>query len=169
MELIAGRLVVPLFLLLVPVLASTAVELDEHLQFLEPLIGKEWIGGYVGSESPDVQIVLRFEQVLGGRVVRYTRQVEALDFSGLTQFYWNPGRDEVCFISLYNRGIVEEGIVSAENGKIILHGKSHRPDKTTEFKTILEIDPKGTLRDTFLRMEGGEWVQGHIQEFVAKQ
>jgi hypothetical protein len=66
-------------------------------------------------------------------------------------------------------GIVEEGVVTAENGRIVLRGRSQRPDKTTEFKTMLEIDQKGTLRDRFLRMEGGEWVQGHVQEFVSKQ
>jgi hypothetical protein len=48
---------------------SHALELDEQLQFLEPLIGKKWVGGYVGSESSDIQIELRFEQVLGGRAV----------------------------------------------------------------------------------------------------
>jgi hypothetical protein len=169
MKLVAGRLAVTLLFLLVPVLVSTAAELDEHLHFLEPLIGKEWVGGFVGLESHDMQILLRFEQILGGRAVRYVREAEAADFSGLTQFYWNPARGEVCFLSLNSRGMVEEGVVSAENGRIVLHGKSHRSDRTIEFKTTLEIDPRGTLRDTFLRLEGSEWVQGHIQEFVAKQ
>lgn len=147
--------------------SSLASGLDEHLRALEPLTGKEWIGGYVGSDSPDIEIVLRFEQILGGRAVRYIREVEAADFSGLTHFYWNPGREEICFISLYNRDIVAEGVVSMENGGIVLRGLSHRPGTTTEFKTILNIDSKGILRDTFLRMEDGKWVQGHIQEFVA--
>jgi len=169
MKLIAGGCAIALLILLGPVLSSSAAELDEHLEFLKPLIGKEWVGGFVGSESSDIQIVLRFEQVLDGRAVRYVREVEAADFSGLTQFYWNPGRGEVCFISLNNRGIVGEGVVSTVDGKIVLLGKSHRQDKTTEFKTILEIDPKGTLRDTFLRMENSEWVQGHLQEFVANE
>jgi hypothetical protein len=169
MKLIAGLCAIALLILPVPVSCFSAAELDEHLEFLEPLIGKEWVGGFVGAESPNMQIVLRFEQVLGGRAVRYVREVEAADFSGLTHFYWNPGRGEVCFISLNNRGIVGEGVVNAEDGRIVLLGKSHRPDKTTEFKTTLEIGPKGTLRDTFLRMEGSEWVQGHLQEFVAKQ
>jgi hypothetical protein len=147
--------------------SSLASGLEEHLRFLEPLVGKEWTGGYVGSESPDIEILLRFEQVLGGRAVRYVREVEAAGFSGLTHFYWNPGREEICFISLYNRDIVAEGVVSVEDGGIVLRGQSHRPDTTIEFKTILNIDSKGVLRDTFLRMENGEWVQGHIQEFVA--
>lgn len=169
MKLVAGGCAITLLILLSPGLSSSAVELDEHLRFLKPLIGRVWVGGYVGSESSDMQIVLRFEQVLSGRAVRYVREVEAADFSGVTKFYWNPGRGEVCFISLNNRGIVGEGVVNAEDGRIILRGQSHRPDNTTEFKTILQVTPKGTLRDTFLRMEDGEWVQGHLQEFVAEE
>jgi hypothetical protein len=170
MTLIAARVVIALLPLFVSLSSSSlAAELDEHLQFLEPLIGEEWVGGYVGSGPSDIQIALLFEQVLGGNAVRYVREVEAVGFSGLTHIYWNPGREEVCFISLNNRGIVDEGVVTVEGGRIVLRGKSHRSSKTIEFKTTLEIDPKGTLRDTFLRMEYGKWVQGHLQEFVAKE
>ena len=170
MKLIAAGVVVALLSSTVSILSSSpATELDEHLQFLEPLIGEEWVGGYVGAESSDIQIALLFERVLGGNAVRYVREVEAVGYSGLTHIYWNPGREEVCFISLNNRGIVGEGVVNVEGGRIVLRGKSHRADKTIEFKTTLEIDPKGTLRDTFLRIEDGEWVQGHLQEFVVKE
>jgi hypothetical protein len=170
MKMIAGGSVVMLLFLTISLPSSLpAAELDEHLRFLEPLMGKEWVGGYVGSEAPDIQIALRFDQILDGKVVRYVREAKAADFSGLTHFFWNPGRGEVCFISLNNRGIVGEGVVNAADGTITLHGQSHRPDKTTEFKTTLEIDAKGTLRDTFLRMESGEWVHGHLQEYVAKE
>ena len=169
MKLLIGGCVIALFTILIPFSSSPALELDEHLRFLEPLIGKEWVGGYVGSDSPGIEIVLRFETILGGRVVRYVREVEAADFSGVTQFYWNPGRGEVCFLGLNSRGIVEEGVVNVKDSKIVLRGTSQWPDKTIEFKTALEIDPEGTLRDTFLRMEGSEWVQGHLQEFVAKE
>jgi hypothetical protein len=106
---------------------------------------------------------------LDGFAVKYLRQAEAADFTGVTHFYWNPGRENVCFISLNNRGIVGEGIVSSENGKIVLLGKSHRGGNTTEFKTTLEIDRNGTLKDTFVRNEGRDWVQGHVQEFAAKE
>lgn len=169
MKLITRGYALTLFVLFVLISPSAAVELDTHLQFLEPLIGTEWVGGYVGSESPDIQIELRFEEILGGRVVKYIREAEAADFSGLTHFYWNPGKGAVCFISLNNRGIVGEGVVAVEDGRIVLHGKSHRQDSTTEFKTTLEIDPKGILKDTFQRLESGAWVTGHFQEFVAKQ
>jgi hypothetical protein len=148
---------------------ALATELDEHLEFLKPLMGKEWVGGFVGSGSPDIQIRLLFEQVLGGNAVRYVREAEAVGYSALTHIYWNPGRQEVCFLSLNNKGTVDEGVVNVEDGRIVLRGKSHRDDETIEFKTTWEIDPKGTLRDTFLRMEGNEWVRGHLQEFVTEK
>jgi hypothetical protein len=165
---VSGCVIVLLSVLFSPSISQT-VELDEHLQFLEPLLGKKWAGGYVGSESPDIEIVLSFEKILDGRVVKYIREADAVDFSSLTHFFWNPGREEICFISLNNKGIVGEGIVNVTDGRIVLIGKSHRPDQTTEFKTILEIEPSDTLRDTFQRMEDGKWVQGHIQQFVIKE
>ena len=64
MKLIAGGCAITLLILLAPVSSVSAAELDEHLQFLEPLIGKEWVGGYIGSESSDIQIVLRFTQAV---------------------------------------------------------------------------------------------------------
>lgn len=161
-------LVLPIALSVSLSASSPAAELDEHLDFLKSLVGKEWVGGFVGSEAPDIEISLRFESILEGKSVRYTREAKAADFSAVTHFYWNAGRKEVCFLSLNNRGIVGEGVVKPDGGRIVLYGESHRPNKTTKFKTTLEIDAAGTLRDTFLRLEGEEWIQGHIQEFVAK-
>lgn len=148
--------------------SSVAGELDERLSFLKPLTGKEWVGGYVGPDAPDIELSLRFDIILDGKSVRYKRDAEAVNFSSVTHFYWDESRGEVRFLSLNNRGIVGEGVVNAENGRIVLHGMSHRKDKTMEFKTTLEIDEEGKLTDTFVPMEGGEWVQGHVQEFVAK-
>lgn len=149
--------------------SAFANELNENLQFLQPLMEEQWVGGFVGSESSDIQITLRFEQILGGSTVRYVREVEGVDFSGLTLLYWHPGRKQACFTSLNTRGIVGEGTVLAEGGTIVLQGMSYWPDKTTEFQTTLEIDSQGTLRDTFRRMDAGEWVMGHIQEFVGEK
>jgi len=169
MKLVAVTCLVALLVLLASIVASSADELDEHLQFLAPMLGKAWVGGFVGSESPDIRIVLHFEPILGGCAVKYVREVEAAGFSEVTQFYWHPSHGDVRFISLNNKGIVGEGIVSYEDGKVVLLGNSYRQNETTEFKTILEIDENGTLRDTFLRMEDGEWVQGHLQEFVVEE
>jgi hypothetical protein len=164
----AVRGLIGLFLLLVwlapPQLAGEA---EEHLEFLEPLTGKQWTGGFLDTESSDIEIHLRFETILGGRAVSYLREAPSADFSSLTHVYWHPGRGQVCFLTLMNRDIVGEGVVETENGRIVLRGKSHHPGKVIEFKTILEIDERGKLKDTFLRLEEGSWVQGHAQEFSA--
>jgi hypothetical protein len=148
--------------------SSSAQELDEHLSFLQPLLGVDWVGGYVGEGSPDLEIVLRFEPILDGNAVRYTRAAARADFASVTHIFWNAGRRETCFLSLNNRGMVEEGVAVFEEGKIILRGKSHRADHTVEFETTLEIDVQGTLRDTFQRSQDGKWVTGHVQEFVRR-
>ena len=147
---------------------SIPSELDQHLRFLAPFLGKDWVGGFVGEGAPDLKISLFFEPLLDGKVVKYSRQAKDADFASVTYFYWNPKLAEVCFISLNNRGIVEEGTVMIDDDKVVLHGNSHRSDMSIEFKTILSIDTKGALRDSFLRKKDNEWIQGHIQEFVAQ-
>ena len=148
--------------------ALSAAELDEHLLPLQPLIGVEWLGGYIGSDAPDLEISLSFEQILDGKAVRYTREAVAANFTAVTHFYWNSNRGELCFLNLNNRGIVGEGVVTIEDGSLILRGSSHWPDRTMEFETILKIDAEGKLSDTFIRKEDGEWVHGHHQEFLAR-
>ena len=143
-------------------------KLDDHLRFLEPLMGHLWEGGFVGGDAPDFTISLRFESVLAGTVVKYTREVVELGYISETHFYWDPGRGEVLFLALNTRGIVGEGVVSMEDGDIVLRGVDQWPDRSIEARTVLRLDGEGVLRDTFSRKEGGEWVPGHIQEFRAK-
>ena len=146
--------------------STQAAELEEHLLLLQPLIGVEWVGGYVGPEAPDLEISLSFEPILDGKAVRYTREAPAANFTAVTHFYWNTNCGELCFLNLNNRGIVEEGIVTIEGDGLVLHGSSHWSDRTIEFRTTLKIDAGGKLSDTFIRKEDGEWVQGHFQEFL---
>ena len=149
--------------------SSLAADLAEHLSFLQPLIGTDWVGGYVGADAPDLEILLRFEPILDGTGVRYIREAAAADFASVTHFYWSPNRGEVSFLNLNNRGSVSEGVVTSEGGNIVLRGSSHRSDGTVEFKTTLSIDATNTLNDTFMRKKDGEWVPGHVQEFVARE
>jgi hypothetical protein len=142
--------------------------LDDHLKFLEAFLGKDWVGGFVGEDAPDLKISLLFESILDGRAVKYTREAEGADFASVTHFYWNPKLAQVCFISLNNRGIVEEGNVSVDDDDVVLSGSSYRAESTMEFRTTLSIDEEGILRDSFVRKEDEEWVRGHVQEFVAE-
>ncbi|MBN2171214.1 MAG: hypothetical protein JW819_07845 [Candidatus Krumholzibacteriota bacterium] len=85
----------------------------------------------------------------------------------MTHFYWHTGRDTLCFLTLINKDIVEEGVVAAEERGIVLHGTSHRPDGTVTYRTVLSLDGKGTLTDIFYRVGDGREIRGHVQEYVA--
>ena len=149
--------------------ASISAELDDNLRFLEPLIGTNWEGGYSGENAPDLLITLKFEQILEGKVVKYSRVAEAAGFFSETHFYWSPNRGEVLFINLNSRGIVSEGVAASQGGDIVLLGENHWPERSMQFKTVLHIESGGVLKDTFTRKENGDWVPGHVQEFVAKE
>ena len=149
--------------------ASNSAELDEHLRFLEPLIGSKWEGGFVGEDPPNLVISLYFESILEGKAVKYSRTAAAAEFLSEMLFYWSPNRGEVSFINLNSRGIVSEGVVKSQDGDVVLLGELHWPESSTEFKTVLHIDSTGVLKDTFTRKEDGTWVPGHLQEFVARQ
>jgi hypothetical protein len=142
-------------------------ELDEHLRFLEPLIGHTWEGGYVGREAPDLVILLHFDPVVSGKAVKYTREAAELDFLSETHFYWSPDREEVRFITFDSRGNVSDGVVTVQDGRIVLNGEYHRPEGAQEYRTEWVLDSEGVLTDTFTRKENGEWVPGHVQEFTS--
>jgi hypothetical protein len=149
-----------------PAATQDVDNLDDHLRFLKPLMAHPWEGGFVGGDAPDLTISLRFESVLAGKAVKYTREVADLDYISETHFYWNPSREEVLFLALNTRGIVGEGVVSMQDGAIVLRGVDQWPESSIESRTVLRLDGEGVLRDTFSRKEGGEWVPGHIQEFI---
>lgn len=148
--------------------ASKVEVLGEHMELLKPLVGAGWIGGYAGSEDVDIEIELRWQPNLDGKAVRYIREAVSLDYRAETQFYWNSSRGEVAFLSLDNEGNVGTGVAVADSTGIVLIGISHGADQDMEYKTTFEILSHGRLRDTFLRMENGEWVRGHVQEFVTQ-
>lgn len=155
------------YLLLVILSGLTlAAELDEHLIILEPLMETQWLGGYIDDQ--DIQIQLDFTSILNGKAIQYVRKAESVNYSAITHFYWDPDLNELCFVALNSRGIVEKGSVKTEAGKIILSGTSAWSDRTMTIKTILEIDSHGKLKDSFYRMERGQWTLGHVQEFVRK-
>lgn len=149
--------------------AQDVGELDDHLRFLEPLVGQIWEGGFTEGDGAGLVISLRFEPVLSGRAVKYTREAAELGYVGETHFYWSPGREEVLFLALNSRGIVGEGVASMQDGAIVLEGVDHWPDgNTIEYRKLWHFDDEGVLKDTYTRKEDGEWVLGHIQEFIAK-
>jgi len=146
---------------------AQAEDLEESLEFLQPLMNKAWVGGYVNSPDQDLEITMRWDSILGGKAVRRTIDVPALHFSGETYFYWDRKEERVAFLTLNTRGITSSGTAAKDGKTVTLRGKTYWPDRVMEFRTVVEVLPDGKLRDLFYRMENGEWIQGHHQEFVA--
>jgi hypothetical protein len=142
-----------------------STEVDGHLRFLSPLIGVEWIGGYVGDDAAGPTIELKFVPILDGAVVEYTREAPEADYSSVTHIYWDPHIGKVRFLSLDNRGIVGEGIVVFDGDEIRFQGEDHRRSGVMEFRTVLSVNESETLRDLFWRKTANGWVRGHHQEF----
>jgi hypothetical protein len=164
------RAVIPLVLLLLSPLTplsplARATALDANLGFLAPLIGSDWVGGYLDEDSAGLKITLRFSPILDGGAVQYRREVPEAGYSSVTHIYWDPYVGKVRFLGLNNRGTVREGSVTIRDGEITLHGKEHLPSGSREYRTVLSIGPSGTLRDVFLRRDKAGWVEGHVQAF----
>jgi len=159
------------FIVALCVVAGTVVaqagDLEQSLEFLQPLLNKTWVGGYVNSPDSDLEITMRWEPILGGQAVRRTIDVPGLSFSAETYIYWDRKEERVAFLTLNTRGLTSVGTAAKEGETITLRGRTYWPDRVMEFRTVVEVLPDGKLRDLYYHMENGEWVQGHHQEFVA--
>jgi len=155
--------------LLLALAAGAGADLVEELAPFEPLLGRQWTGGYLGEDPPDLEITLRFEEALDGRALRYLREAPGVDFRAETWIYPTPGGGPLRFHSLDNRGGLREGTVELSGGGIRLLGSSPAEGGERRFRSTLRLDPGGALDDIFERREGDRWVRGHLQRFVARE
>jgi hypothetical protein len=140
-------------------LALAGDDLDERLQFLEPLIETHWVGRF--TDGPDVAHECRWKPDLDGRAVRYTKEVAELEFSVDGFYYWDSADGRVEFFTLTSNGFVSQGVVSTEGERIVLIGTSVSAERATEFKMTFEVGSDGRLHDRFYRHSGTEWPLGH--------
>lgn len=144
--------------------ADLELQLDAHITALAPLAGRSWRGGYVGSDGPTIDH--HWEVALNGHVVVRRIDVPEVGFLDETRFFWDWERERIAFVGLNTRGIVTRGTVEAGEGKLVLSGIDHWPDRITESRRTIEVLADGRMRDTYERREAGQWVPGHVQEFL---
>jgi len=143
--------------------------LDEHLLLLQPLMGKTWIGHYDGPSDSELEHAIHWAPILGGKVVKSTKQVASLDFSMETFYFWDWEKEAVSFLRLTSRGIFSRGTVSVDEGGVTLLGMGIRPNGVSEFKQTFVIRAGGTLEDYFYRKEDGRWEQGHLIKYAREE
>lgn len=128
--------VAPVVLAAVVALAVAAVsqKLAEPLEAFEPLIGTSWIGRFTSLPAPPCDHRIEWKAVLDGQVVRWTKRVEAVDFSMESYFYWDAELRAVAFTQLTSNGVHGKGVVEYEGGLITLVGVAMQTWGLVEFR-----------------------------------
>ena len=161
-------------------LASTAIlavapsdaggqELDGRLEFLAPIINRTWVGHFVGSADSTLTHRVRWEPILDGKAVRRTKSVPEAGFADDGYYFWDWEAGQVAFISVGNRGQVTRGFVASEEGRAVLRGAWRDANGIHEFALTLKVLPDGKLEDRYYRVANGEWTQGHLIIYSAKE
>jgi hypothetical protein len=143
-------------------------DLDPRLEFLAPLIGTDWVGHFVGSADSTLTHRVRWEAILDGRAVRRVKTVPQAGFATEGYYFWDWERGQVTFVSVSNRGQVTHGIVSTDEGRIVLRGVWRDGEGPHEFVLTLEVLADGRLRDRYENVIDGKRTPGHLIEYSAE-
>lgn len=143
-------------------------ELDSRLKFLAPLVGRDWVGHFVGSADSTLTHRVRWEAILDGRAVKRVKTVPQANFTDEGYYFWDWEHSQVAFVSLSNRGQVTHGTVSADEVRIVCRGKWEDADGQHEFALTLEVLPDGRLRDRYENVIDGKRTPGHLIEYSAE-
>ena len=162
-------LVLAFSLSLLFVTSTNAAKLSDHLAFLQPLIGKAWLGHYDNPEDAHFDHHIVWDPILEGQAVRATKEVPELNFTMETTYYWDPKKEEVNFLSVTNRGQLSSGIVYGTEGRIILLGTNIEASGNREFKLSFEVLADGTLEDRFFLKINEKWKQRHLIQYSAAE
>jgi hypothetical protein len=141
--------------------------LDDHLKFLEPLLGTTWTAQM--KLPPDggktAAVTMRCEALWSGKVVRFTRTVAGLDFFREGYFYWDGDEKKVLLFTVDNRGGADRGVVTQTAGQITVSGTMVMGDKKYEYRNTFEFPAPGQLIDRWFQNARGPWQPGHVIEF----
>lgn len=142
--------------------SAGAASVSEHLQFLGPLLGQEWVGHYTDEETAHFVHEVVWEPLLGGAAVRMTKRVDELDFVMETLYYWNAASSEVAYLSVTNRGQVSVGTAAALGDTIELLGRDLTGEGEVAYRYTLRVSGEDLLEDRFYRRAGGKWEERHF-------
>lgn len=146
---------------------SKDATLNEHLQPLQPFIGKTWKGKAPDAENP-VYDVSRWERALNGQAVRILHSLNDGEYGGETIIYWDSDKESLIFYYFTTAGFYTHGTFELKDGKFISHEKvTGNADGITEVRSTGELLPDGRMRTTSEYLKNGEWVPGH--EFIYEE
>ena len=147
--------------------SKSAQILNENLKFLEPLVGKNWVGDFKSLDGKtSTKITLKYEVFWNGNVIKFSRTNPDLKFFSEGYIYWDENEKKVFLFSISNNGGPTKGDVSFEEGKIAVKGMAIIRDKKFEYKNTFEFSPDGKMVDRWFQNAFGPWRPGHVVEFI---
>jgi hypothetical protein len=152
------------FLILVAMNASAAAEptLDEHLEFLRPLLGKTWKGEFKGSTPEKSMIdIARWDRALNGKAVRIVHSLNAGLYGGESIIIWDDATHAVTYYYFTTAGFMTKGTITNRQGKIITHEVvSGAAGGVTEVRGQTELRADGTVFIKTEHLKDSVWMPG---------
>ena len=170
MPCIDQRLTAFTLVLMALILAAGAATagLDEHLEALEPYVGKTYEGaftdGATDASSVDVQ---HWEEILGGKAIRVVHSLNEGEYGGETIIFWDSKTAAVTFYYFTTAGFFTHGTMTFEEGVVTaretVEGSS---DGITEVRSSSRVLTDGRLHTKSEYLKDGQWVPGHEIYYV---
>jgi hypothetical protein len=152
--------------LFVVALSLRGQDLAENLKILKPLANTAWQGKMKALDGKtELVSEIEWRVIQDGQAVRFMNATKALNSTSEGLIYWDPDKKAVAFIEVSNKGNILHGLVTAENGNVIMSGTLVFPNMTVEFRDVFEITSDGRLLDKYFRLDKGQWLPGHTKEF----
>jgi hypothetical protein len=141
--------------------------LHEKLIFLEPLLGRPWQGEFPLPEGKrTLSITQAYESLWDGKVIHYTRSIPDFPFFLEGYIYWDVNEQKVGLMNINSRGNANRGIVTLEDGKITVSGRTTMHGRTYDYRNTFEVSADGRLTDRWFDNATGSWQPGHVVVFV---
>jgi hypothetical protein len=142
--------------------AGTEPPLDQHLEFLRPLLGKTWKGEFKGStpEKPMIDIA-RWERALNGKAVRIVHSLNAGLYGGESIIIWDDAAHAVIYYYFTTAGFMTKGTITNRQAKIITHEViSGAAGGVTEVRGQTELRTDGTIFVKTEHLKDSVWTPG---------
>ena len=149
-------------------LNTNLVYSQSDLSIFKDFIGKKWIGHYQNSDDSLLVHTIKWEYDLNRNVVKEIKVVPEVNFYCETYYYWDHEADQISYLSLMNKEMINKGTLIMNNGKLELSGKTFFHNGFQENKKTYEITEDGKLKDFFFRKSKGKWKLGHFIQYTSK-
>jgi hypothetical protein len=147
---------------------AAAVEMNERLAPLAPLLGKTWRGvvSPPGTARPAVD-VSRFDLALNGQAVRNRHSIDDRAYGGETFIVWEEARQSLVYYYFTTAGFYTTGTMSLEDGAIVSHEVvKGSAGGIAEVKATSRLLPDGRLHVRSRHLRNGQWEDGRETFYV---